>query len=76
MPFNNEIPVALSDVSLTEGSGVKAVFVPLDEYNKDRNKFLDFFPNGDEEFEAFHTLHFTVLVTYKGQEGMLCFMQP
>lgn len=76
MGFKNEKQVALSEVELSEGTGVKAVFVPMDEYNNDRDRFLSFFPNGEEEFEAAHTLHFSVPVTHDGQEGMLCFVQP
>ena len=76
MGFNNEKQVALSEVELSEGAGIKTVFVPMAEYEKDRDRFLSFFPNGEEEFEAAHTLHFSVPVTHDGQEGMLCFVQP
>lgn len=76
MGFENEKQVALSEVELAEGAGVKAVFVPMDEYNNDRDRFLTFFPNGEEEFEAAHALHFSVPVTRDGQKGMLCFVQP
>lgn len=70
------VNVDLSDVKLEQvaRNEIKTVFVPMDVYENEKRIFSQSYPNGDEEMEMFYEILFSVYVTYKGKNGVLCFM--
>ena len=77
MLLDNAIEVKLSEVELEQvtSNEIKAVFVPMEEYENEKRIFNENYPAGGEgEMETFYEILFSIYVTKDDQPGVLLFM--
>lgn len=77
MLLDNAIEVKLSEVEFEQvtSNEIKAVFVPMEEYENEKRIFNENYPaDGEGEMETFYEILFSIYVTKDDRPGVLLFM--